>query len=72
MSDWQPIETAPKDGSYVFGWRVGWKTGWPIWFALNSRINKAYWKTTDEWDDYEMAEPENAPTHWQPLPKPPS
>ena len=74
MSDWQPIETAPKDGQsvllvrytgviprtklYPFQIVVGF---WEIteWMAQNSE----YYKQRD----YEALHP----THWMPLPEPP-
>lgn len=67
---WQPIETAPKDGSSVmlaredddFSWvceghwdRAGLHSGW---YAANTHWTDA---TGDALD----------PTHWQPLPAPP-
>lgn len=67
-TDWQSIESAPKDGTWVL---VCGGT-WPVtmaWYALNSRINRAYWKMDDEWDDYDLAD--DQPTHWMPLPEPP-
>ena len=58
-AQWQPIETAPKDGSII------------LVFGLND-INIAYWQSidtqifTDEFGHelYEL-------THWMPLPEPP-
>lgn len=60
--DWQPIESAPRDGTTVLLFAPGWdapKTGW------------TYGK--DEWQDcpYSVARADYAPTHWQPLPPPP-
>ena len=60
---WQPIETAPKDGTQILLWErqsrgpfMGWwHDGWP---SLES-----YW--TDE------AETEPDPTHWMELPERP-
>jgi hypothetical protein len=81
---WQPIETAPKDGSRIV---VLWPDGWAdfaVW-KTNSRIvlgrelneqgavglSDSYFGDPNENDDYDLAKPENAPTHWMPLPEPP-
>lgn len=70
MIGWEPIETAPKDGSLVLCCWSGrsnvacllvWKTNW--------RINKSYFGDPDEHDDYDLVEPENWPTHWFPYPE---
>lgn len=75
MSGWQPIDTVPLDGTWVLltgGNSSRHQYGdqpnnpgmaicrWPIWEAGGWR---------DQWDDYYG--PEN-PTHWMPLPDPPS
>lgn len=64
---WQPIETAPKDGSGFIGWWpesknmpygfTWWLTGWP-WADQ--------WYRTDH-RQYAVGQP----THWMPLPEPP-
>lgn len=62
---WQPIETAPRDRTMIIyggeGWAtvgrwLGKKTGW---YQLNT-------DPCDSWAD------EDFPTHWMPLPEPPS
>ena len=68
MSEWQPIETAPKDGT-------------PILVAENSRDYPfiAYWGyvgrfTSSEkmWIGHDFgAMPEGSVNHWMPLPEPP-
>jgi len=72
MSNWQPIETAPKDGT-------------PILLALRapwSRIALARWfEPWRNWQEGEHLPDPNiddfcgigsaVPTHWQPLPAPP-
>lgn len=57
MCEWQPIETAPKDGSNVF-------------LYCTDRIDHFAIGYYDEaWFAVGHFRPE--PTHWMPLPKPP-
>lgn len=65
MSDWQPIETAPKDGTQILA--CGFRDGVPI-------IRTTRWRTLDgglecwgEFNTYYWPA-----THWMPLPKPPA
>lgn len=56
MSEWQPIETAPKDGT----WFLAYEADVPMYTA--------HWDE-DGWYDLEW---KCRPTHWMPLPEPPS
>lgn len=64
MSDWQPIETAPKDWTHVllaFGSSVAegyWLEGADLWLYANTSIDDESCIIDD-------------PTHWMPLPAPP-
>lgn len=67
--NWQPIDTAPKDGTWLLLFRPG-KEG--------NRIAEARWrgnwmdKGSYEWGGNSWCYPENSqPTHWMPLPPPP-
>lgn len=71
MADWQPIETAPKDGSLI------------LCFYANrygqDRYSLRYWAQgdwppsgrTEGWCDQHRQLRKNDPTHWTPLPNPP-
>lgn len=69
MSAWQPIETAPKDGTKIIGLREGqarqcyWGEYYPkqyVWFTGRTLPTMS-------------AEPETfQPTHWIPFPSPPN
>lgn len=74
MSEWQPIETAPKDGTKILAYDEGiiltaWTNdaneyqggrGGPAgWFSGQYR---------DHWGDYPVLD---TPTHWMPIPAPP-
>jgi hypothetical protein len=80
--EWQPIETAPKDGTRVILWRGFISFGeWPemiiaqwddgAWRWPDPRENPS---THGEWADYDLMdgyEDADSPTHWMPLPDPP-
>ena len=69
-SAWQPIETAPRDGTRLLTWdgedmQLAWvKRDFsdPEW---DKHLN--FWVYTDE----ELTYYDYQPTHWQPLPSPP-
>lgn len=78
MSEWQPIETAPKDGTEVL---VGVDIA-TVWIVRNaSFVREDDWVPRggcgDGWWAYnnsvtqEMLEGIYEPTHWMPLPEPP-
>ena len=61
MTSWQPIKTAPKDGTEIIVWmgRKDIRLGW--YFAPSSN--------TRGWMDQNSKT--IRPTHWMPLPEPP-
>lgn len=66
---WQPIETAPKDGSRFLGWPChfddGTRAAVTRWYEHPSVSG---WITPElDCGDYEFS-----PTHWMPLPDPPT
>lgn len=72
MSEWRPIETAPKDGSVV----LLWEKGSELIYDSNSEIAAGYCRYDGHWttgqydfwcDEIECCKP----THWMPLPEPP-
>lgn len=64
--EWQPIETAPKDGTRVFVFANGRLT--EAWFCSETGL----WPHDEPYS--EEGEPCNVgmPTHWMPLPKAPN
>lgn len=67
--NWQPIETAPKDGTWILAVQEGYYSeGVPFVPSV------VYWDSEAKgWteDEYESGEPEWALTHWMSLPKNP-
>lgn len=67
MSEWQPIETAPKDGSTFLVWDSYYGT----------RIGRYFRRADhDDWLSYMDASGGSSKggmraTHWKPLPEPP-
>ena len=63
--EWQPIETAPKDGAWVFlYWPTMSISAYPA--VGHSHGDEYGWETVNR--DYG----EVYPTHWIPLPEPPA
>lgn len=75
--EWQPIETAPKDGTDVI----------VMYMHINTQIvHNAFWNDYEDadkdeigWWSYEHSEVSRiklddwmSPTHWMPLPAPPT
>jgi hypothetical protein len=57
---WQPIETAPKDGTIILTWQGGVR--WRI-TCYNPHVK--------EWHYIGIEYSKEAPTYWMPLPQPP-
>ncbi len=58
MNDWQPIETAPKDGTEILTWDGNEHQ--ILWW-----LDAVGWVGDDDFLD-------KLPTYWQPLPEPPA
>lgn len=69
---WQPIETAPKNGTKVDLWYPGiiGRVADSFW-AEDGVWSPGYWITRDSEGDTHLY-PNSAPTHWMPLPTSPS
>lgn len=72
MSDWQPFETAPKDSTWIQIWVID-KDGEGRWCpeAYYSQ-REGLWITDDGYGSSVWVECYGTPTHWMPLPEPPS
>ncbi|MEG3086143.1 hypothetical protein [Sphingomonas sp. PB4P5] len=77
MSDWQPIETAPKDGTIVLLWACD-EDEWDdahdeprdperCWYPARVSVQKHIW-----WIAGGMMRQLKGATHWMPLPAPPA
>jgi hypothetical protein len=68
-SEWQPIETAPKDGTRFLGaeYDDGWMIGPCIWCKTSHVPLYGFHFTEGDPEDLNIAHP----SHWMPLPAPP-
>ncbi len=71
VDGWQPIETAPKDGTWFLGYR-------PV-TSIEDTIDVWHWDPRAEtdgapgfWVNAADSNLDNFPTHWRPLPSPPA
>lgn len=72
--EWQPIETAPKDGTQVLLCDGMWGP-WVGWWGTHDGAPDNWWfvdlalpKTPDNLNSWVVG---HGPTHWMPLPDPP-
>jgi len=68
MTDWQPIETAPKDGTKVVAGSYGKLPSWMISHPITARFIGGVWcgnfglrKGVEDWQEFQPQ-----PTHWVP------
>jgi len=73
MSKWQPIETAPKDGSYVLiaNMHGAWVAKWHPIFVSGFRPSTPWASMMLNHDHIEKTGRYDPPKHWMPLPAPP-
>lgn len=86
MSEWQPIETAPRDGTAILVKTVGdhyLEAYWGDslmnkaehfcsgWFANKEDNHPACWTDGVCWESNADEEPSDPPILWTPLPEPP-
>jgi Protein of unknown function (DUF551) len=84
MSEWQPILSAPRDGTPILLWAEAWDMTWGIqighsngsgWLTLEGSVpdnDEDFDPEAEVAHDAEIDEDANAgPTHWMPLPAPP-
>lgn len=67
MGDWQPIETAPKDGTRVLLCDADGYIACASWDSYWQWIERGSDYATEVWGAGELK-----PTYWQPLPAPPT
>ena len=61
MSAWQPIKTAPKDGSTIIIYHPRIECVYTTWWDERVRM----------WSGVEYGSIDPGPSHWMPLPEPP-
>jgi hypothetical protein len=67
MSEWQPIKTAPKDGTPILIWHQSEGTHMVQWEEVTNDERQKGW--CDGW--YDIGTFCYLATHWMPLPEPP-
>ena len=66
MSEWKPIDTAPKDGTRILAF-------WPdSGDGVDNEAEARTWWENDRWENpWGSSLYDPPPTHWMPLPPPP-
>lgn len=76
MSDWLPIETAPKDGTQILVYSKEDGVMWVSWeteqvFLPGYKPEKKWCVPGSHQDEQGGAYTTSNPTHWMPVPEPP-
>lgn len=79
MTDWQPIETAPRDGTVILFLTEESRVESGCWVDAEILGSDAGWLSGSGWtmpgrsfgDPRHHHPPIDPPTHWMPLPAPP-
>ena len=84
-NNWQPIETAPKDGTGILvGWwsagvwvvrNAWWEDGFDIELGAIDPAGEGWWYPNTSVGTYKVCRENNAvdgPQYWMPMPKPPA
>lgn len=69
MKGWQPIETAPQDGSIFLAWREEWGLPNFVHWLDDKSCGLTGWIVIGGWQ--RPCTESEAPTHWVALPIPP-
>jgi hypothetical protein len=70
VTEWQPIETAPKNGTAFLGYFPGRAGYW-----ARQDVQPVYWLASSEdgrWMSPVSGHETDRPIHWMPLPPPPT
>lgn len=75
MSEWQPIETAPKDGGDLLLWQPGAECSivvgrWQSFTDADTGEQSSWWAPADSLISDVCGSLEDV-SHWMPLPSPP-
>jgi hypothetical protein len=60
MTGWQPIESAPNDGTRIIAWHKNYDA------PVTVQLYGDWWSVA-----YDLGPLKHQPTHWMPLPAPP-
>jgi hypothetical protein len=84
-NNWQPIETAPKDGTDILvGWwsagvwivrNAWWEDGFDIELGAIDPAGEGWWYPNTSVGTYKVCRENNAvdgPQYWMPMPEPPA
>jgi hypothetical protein len=66
LGDWQPIATAPKDGSKIIVYRTMFDGDYI------PQVGVDWWGTFGSRDTWAKSRPDTPPVMWQPMPEPPA
>lgn len=83
MSEWRTIDSAPKDGTEIIGvfyyeWNYGDVTVYGPWtIAWDGKKWRSSWDESEvieysDWSGTDYKQLDSSPTHWMPLPNPPT